>query len=211
VQTRFAVLLLVITLLTADAPPPLPAPPPPSAPWACDRQTLLRGLPCSFEGLAPVSTTPDPQRRLQNQQQARAVGVDLCAAIGGEAAVVRACVARVEVAVGACGGDGTVAFVDDDGRFDAGHGACYRALRDVVVAASAVAFDAASCCDCLDADHGAAFDRCVVDVDHDDLPAGAAGLACRSSCAAILLRVPATTTTTTTTTTPPTKQEKKTK
>ena len=189
-------MLAVITLLLlADAPPPPPTPTQPVLAWACDRQTLLAGLPCTFEGKSRAQE-PSTLQAEENQRQARVLGLELCASAASgrqpqpTAAVKAACEKRLNAALTECGGDGARRVLDDDGHFNPGHAGCYAALRAVTAAAQRSWSEANSCCACLDDRRGAAFDQCVAAADDDRVPAGA-DRACRSSCASILLRAPA--------------------
>ncbi len=185
-------LALLALLLLKDAPPP-PQPPPPALAWACDRQSLLAGLRCTFEGKTRAQE-PSKAQVDENQRQARALGLELCAtAATGRApqaipAVKAACEKRLELEVAACGGDGSRRLLDDDGRFNPGHAVCYAALRAVTEVAQRSQDEAQGCCSCIDVGRGAAFNQCVADVDADRLPPGA-DKGCRSFCAAVLLRV----------------------
>ncbi|MDP2343937.1 MAG: hypothetical protein Q8O67_23470 [Deltaproteobacteria bacterium] len=187
-------LALLALLLIRDAPPP-PAPPVAPMAWACDRATLLAGLACTFEGKTKAAE-PSQGQVEDNQRQARALGAELCAAAStGRAkelinALKAICDKRMEAEAAACGGDGSRRLLDDDGRFNAGHAVCYAALRSVVVTTQRGFSEANQCCACLDAARGATFDQCVAAADVDRLPAGAGDKACRSSCAALLLRSP---------------------
>ncbi len=181
VQTGLTVVLLLLTLLSAvDAPPP-PSKPSLPAPWACSSTTILQSLPCTFEGTPSTSTTTT------TNAAARASAKQLCTAVSAgkarsDAAVYAAC-AKAADAIVCAADDDRAAVVDDDGRFVSG--ACYGAVKAVVVEFAAVKAEAVACCGCV-----GGHDACVKALVDDVRPAGAASPSCASSCAAVLLRVP---------------------
>lgn len=178
-QNGLTVIALLLAVFAATDAPPAPVPALLPAPWACTAQTLWRGLPCTFEGTPGTSTAT-------SQALVKELARNLCKAVADEdAAVFAACAARADAASSCVDVDVHAVVVDDDGRFVPGSGACYAAVRAVVVHAAAVKRDAASCCACV-GNH----DKCVADVDVDVRPAGANGEKCQSACAAVLLRAP---------------------
>jgi hypothetical protein len=179
----------------AQQPPPAPAPAPTASAWACTRDTLLQGLPCTIEGRTAAQTASREQAQ-ENQRQAHVLAEGLCGSfarmdtVDPEAALQRVCLARVDAAVRRCGGDGSRRLLDDNGRFNPGHARCYGALASMMSEMSDLEQLSSSCCACVadrcNANEGQCTERLAQGRDPDVASACLTGV-CASECAALQL------------------------
>jgi hypothetical protein len=185
-------LLLGAAAAPAQSPPPSPADgaPVPGTAWACTTETLLQELPCTVEGrTAPRAASKELAK--ENQRQARLLAEELCTSfargegVEPEAALLRACLARVPAAVKRCGGDGSRRLLDDAGRFNPGHAGCYGALsafaRDMSVFIEATS----ACCGCVGTSCGGDGGQCLERLGAGRAPEGPLGVCLEGACASV--------------------------
>lgn len=182
----------------AETVSPPPSPPARASTWACTRETLLDGQPCTLEGSSPPLVGAARQagaaaQAAENRRGASALAEELCSLIARadasepNAAALSSCRSRVPAAVRACGGSGARRLLDEAGRFNPGFGRCYAGIAELVRGAEESRELAEGCCACAQASCGASAGQCLTNAAAGRSLGSCVEGRCRAECAAALL------------------------